>query len=186
MSLRYQSPPTSGALRQGEVIRGLVEHRIVAPAGEIAPATVLTTDPIKRRLVVVMTADCDLLQDFNARGTSDSEELPHVIPHALLFDLYDPAEIRPRAGSTDLWKRVRQNEDQRYHTLAAADVGESASAAIPELCIDFRKGFGIPLAQIYEALRMGLVERVALVPDIWIQQLMQRCYNYLGRVGLPE
>jgi hypothetical protein len=135
---------------------------------------------------VVLTADCDLEQDYNARTADPDESNPRVLAHALLFDLYAPSEIRPRTPGTDLWKRVRQNEDQRYHTVPAADIGSPPLGQLEEMCIDFRKGVGIPVAQIYEALRLGLVTRVAIIPDVWVHQIMQRCYGYLGRVGLPD
>src|SRR5713101_8242716 len=73
-------------------------------------------------LMVVMSPDCDLEQDFKVRfATPEAREqyhsetvdetLPAVIPQVLLCDLYEESQIKERMPGTDIWKRVRQNQD---------------------------------------------------------------------------
>jgi hypothetical protein len=142
---------------------------------------------IIRELTIVLTADCDLQQDFHGRLAGLDEEQHTIIPHALLFDLHERPVIRGRfqTGDTSLWKRVQRNQDIRYYHFETAPIN-GTKEELPDLYVDFRKGFGIPLDQLYASLSAGAVQRVARVPDVHVHDLMQRCYSYLARVASPD
>jgi len=165
----------------------------------------------------VLTALCDLEQDYNARRVDAPRDDPRLLPHVLLFDLYEESSLRHRFD-TKQWRRVRQNQDERYHHLDAEMVGDLAEPEEPpagermgelakdadeppmearadasterlhvpaHLYIDFRRPLGISTEQIYLALAGKLIERVAIVPDVYVHDLIHRCYSYLSRVGIP-
>lgn len=147
--------------------------------------------------MIVMTAVCDLEQDFNTRFPDDDSKQryrsatvdkndPHLVPHVLLCEVFEEAEIRGLSQfRSDIWKRIRQNQDERYHHLPAGAIGEPAVDNLPDLYLDFKKTIALPTASLYEGLREGQVRRLAVVPVIYIHDLIHRFYGFLSRVGLP-
>ena len=85
----------------------------------------------------------------------------------------------------DIWKRIRQNQDERYHRFEAAPVGEPPVNQLPDLYLDFRKTMALPTGTLYEGLGSGKVMRLAVVPPVFVHDLMHRFYAYLSRIGLP-
>jgi len=177
--------PVTGALRQGEILRNLWEHRTTHPASAAPTGTNFPVQSFERTLTLVLTADCDLEQDFHARELHLDDEDPTVIPHVLLCDLYTRDSIRTRFANKELFKPVQKNHNERYHRLDSAAVGIPAVGVLPDLYMDFRKGVGIPTANIYSGIRLGHIVRVATVPDVYIHDIMHRFYSYLARVALP-
>ena len=146
--------------------------------------------------MIVLTADCDLLQDFKARFAGDKpqdqcppesfESHPASLLDVLLCDVYEEAQIRGRIQGSDIWRRVKQNQDERYHCFASADVGDPTRRRLPDLYLDFKKALTLPTDSLYEGLRNKGVERVAVVPPIYLHDLMHRFYGFLSRVGVPD
>ena len=151
---------------------------------------------IAAALMIVMTADCDLEQDFNARfpegsaadkgaETAVEKGHPSLVPHVLLCEVYELGEIRARVGASDLWKRMQQNQDERYHHLPPARIGDQPVNGFPDLYLDFKKTVALPTENLYLAVAQG-VRRLALVTPIYIHDLMHRFYGFLSRVGVPD
>src|SRR5207244_2645541 len=76
--------------------------------------------------------------DFSPESV-DVDGDPKSISHVWLCDAFDEDEIRthlPKGSET--WRRVRQNQDDRYHHLDAApinppdDSSEEGNASVPE------------------------------------------------------
>lgn len=143
-----------------------------------------------------MTADCDLEQDFYARFSDRRPATvsdvvrrdysdPPLVPYLLLCDMYEETEIRTRMppGSA-AWRRIGKNQDERYHHFEAAGYGGRRS--LPDLYLDFKKTFALPADNVYSGVDSGAVTRVAIVPPIYIHDLMHRFYGFLSRVGLPD
>jgi len=176
----YGSAPESGALRQGEILSEVWEHRPELPAAEALTITTHAEHRSARHaLVVILTQDCDLEQDYTARFHSgdfapDTEEThPKLLPHILLTDLLTEAELRSRLPGSDILKRAKTNADERYHQLAPA-------------FFDFKKVFGIPTGNLYKAVHSGAVRRVAQVAPIYLHDLIHRFFAFQSRVALPE
>jgi hypothetical protein len=137
-----------------------------------------------------MTSDCDLLQDFNARSNVDSggvalsEGDRRLVPQVLICDVFECDEIRPQFDR-DLWRRIKQNQDERYHRFASAPIG-GHSLEMPELYIDFKRVFGVFTAELYDGITNGGVIRKAVVPSIYLHDLMHRFFGFLSRVGVPD
>jgi hypothetical protein len=96
--------------------------------------------------------------------------------------------VRPRlkAKGSENWKRIRQNQDERFHQLAGAPINGPQAASLPPLFLDFKKTFTVPTSALYSAIQAQGVERVALIPPVFLQDLMHRYFGFHSRVGLPE
>jgi len=193
--LCYEDPPSSGALRQGEILGDLWEHRPVRSGGASRGSDGSEIQSLLHPRVIVMTADCDLEQDFTVRFDDDRPgnyvdilERDYVnsalLPHALLCDVYEATEIRSRTPpGTEGWRRIQQNQNERYHHFGAADVNQGGE--LPDLYLDFKKTFALPVEDVYAGLG-GKVVRLAVVPPVYLHDVIHRLYNFLSRVGLPD
>ncbi|HSC20546.1 MAG TPA: hypothetical protein VLC07_02355 [Solirubrobacterales bacterium] len=196
MGLTYQPPPLSGALRQGEILGPIWDHRALVPPTELPKGQQVAIASSPHPLRVVLSPDCDLLWDFEARfelpdpdrnGDEEPfEQNPDAVTQVLLCDLFSHAQMRARfKGMREQWRRVDQNQDERYHRLDAAPVAES-DLSLQRLYLDFKKVTSVPTAALYEGILLGDVKRVALIPDVWIHDLIHRFYGFLSRVAVPD
>jgi hypothetical protein len=111
---------------------------------------------------------------------------PGLIPHVLVCKAYEEKDIRVQINGTMMWKRVQQNQDERYHHFMSAPIGEPPSGQLPDLYLDFKKTLGLPMQGLYGGIRDGQITRVAVVPAIHVHDLVHRFYGFQSRVGLPE
>jgi len=132
----YEMSPMGLALRQAEVLQDLIEYRAVGIDGREGLEYLI----INHAAVVILSQDCDLEQDCALRFPADAEASPaeeielhaNSLAHVLLCDAYSEPEIRNKLtnfGSSD-WKRVKQNQNERYHSLDAAQVGTNVEATV--------------------------------------------------------
>jgi hypothetical protein len=198
MGLTYESPPNQGAVRQGEIIGPLWEHRVVYPPRQLlVPAPVQIVSRLYD-LVVVLSPDCDLEQDYEARFLSfwnapDDADVPALgddpndLTHVLLVGVQNRAELRPRfEGKPDLWQRLSANLDERYHHIEGAHIAESVPASyLHGIYLDFKKTIAMPTGTIYDGLLSGSVDRVGILPAYYVHDLIHRFYGFLSRVALP-
>lgn len=156
-----------------------MEFRITQPiaSDEGTAVGAAVTHPLS----IVMTAECDLEWDYRSRILDRGEKKLH---HVLLLDVFEESDIRHVVGSSELWRHAKNNNTARFHHLAAGAV--VGGAQLPDYYIDFKRFFTMPTAPIYTGINTGVIARVCRVPDIFIHDLMQRCFSFLARVGLPE
>lgn len=196
MPLLYDAAPIAGALRQGEILGDIWIHRPLYPPVENTEGSSFEVHSDYHSLMVVMSPDCDLEQDFFVRFPDphaqeqyqpviEDESPPAIIPHVLLGDLYEESEIKSRIPGSDVWRRIRQNQDERYHCLPAASIDNPLQSELPALYLDFKKSLSLPTRNLYDGLRVKKVQRIALIPPIYVHQLIHRFYGFLSRVGLP-
>lgn len=196
MSLTYQPPPPSGTLRQGEILGPVWDHRALVPPVELPKGQRVAIASSSHPLRVVLSPDCDLLWDFESRfelldpdrdGDERAfEQHPDAVAQVLLCDLFSHAQMRGRfKGKRELWRRVDQNQDERYHRLDAAPVAESG-LNLQRLYLDFKKVTSVPTAALYEGILLDDVKRIALIPDVWIHDLIHRFFGFLSRVAVPD
>lgn len=104
-------------------------------------------------LAIVLTAVCDLEQDYNARFLEEaepSENDPRLVAYVLLCDLFNENEIRSRIPpGSQFFKRVRQNQDARYHCLLEAEI-RGRSRGLADRFLDFKAAFALPTAALYQ------------------------------------
>ena len=194
MPFEYLAPSTFSELRQGEIVSDVYELRPLHSPVEIPVELNIPLQTVYHPRLIVMTADCDLLQDYNARknaaeaqqSANATWELPNVLPHILLCELYEQDEIREWITGSDIWRRIRQNQDERYHHLPAAPVGNLQGSELPDLYLDFKRILTLPTHLLYEALESSQAGRIAVLPPVYIQNLMHRFYSFLSRVAIPD
>lgn len=147
---------------------------------------------------VILTQDCDLTQDFDARRAVVGEPNPtkrdalsrsdKIIPSVLLCQVLAAQEQRGADKITsDIWTRIRQNKDERYHFLQAVDAScDPRQEDLPELAIDFKRYFTVPTDELYWRIDAGQTRRRCLMASPYLEHLSTRFAYFLSRVALPE
>jgi hypothetical protein len=174
-----------GALRQGEIITDMVQIRLdVATIGRDHQQIEEVVHPI----VVVLSQDCDLDQDWKKRRTAltgnngTGEQLPDI----LFVQVQEAIPFRGNiSASTKIWDRIKNNKDERYHFLEAVAAEDDAiQVGLPELGIDFKRYFTVPAREVYVRIEEGARKRCRLTSP-YLEHLSTRFYYYQFRVALP-
>ena len=177
----YQcSPALDVCLRQGEILSGLIRFTLdPTKIGESEPSVVRVEYPY----AVVLSQACDLEQDFRGR----QEGKPPQLPDVLFCQLPTAQDLKASCPSPDIWKRVKQNKDERYHFLENIPLDcDRAGAGIPELGIDFKRYFTLPTTEVYQWLKRGDTQRRSVICSPYLEHLSSRFAYFLSRVGLPH
>jgi len=144
-----------------------------------------TLDPVSHPYAIIVTQDCELVQDFRVRdeGKTDSDKL---IPSILFCEAITAEELHGRADiKSDIWKRIRQNKDERYQFLERVPTADDLlDLGIPELGSDFKRYFSIPTDEAYFWVKSEAKRRCRLVGP-YLQHFCMRFYNFQARVALP-
>jgi len=192
VSLRYEVSPASGALRQGEILKDVWEYRAEMPAAVLKDDQSVSFRPYHHAFVIVMTAECDLFHDYRIRYEPTADEAdkgeshPRLLQHLFLCDLFEQEEIRPLMAGSDIFRRAKRNQEERFHCLPEADIGDPVTTHLPELFMDFHRTIGIHPFAIYEGVTQRDISRIAVVPPVYVHDLMHRYFGFLSRVGLPD
>lgn len=182
----YSRSETSGALRQGEILTGLLQARL-------ALETVGTQDPTvsyERHLyAIVLSQDCDLDLDWKARDpqtATDPNAVHRQLPSVLFAQMNTADELRGRIRQSDIWKRLHQNKDERYQFLEVVPpTADALGEGLPELGIDFKRYFTVPTDEVYRRLE-GEAHRRCRLLSPYLQHLSTRFCFYQFRVALPR
>jgi hypothetical protein len=191
----YDAPPSAGELRQGELIGPVWVHESEELPVLLQEGDAISSRPVEHRRLVILTNDCDLLWDFEARFEEgdprfklhpEAEELdsPDIIPGVVLCELFEKDEIRELGMKADTWRQTQSNTHVRYHRFPEVPVAEGQ--ALPPLIADFKRVTRVPPSRLYAGIRSGHVQRIARVPDIYTVHLMHRFASYQSRVALPD
>lgn len=151
--------------------------------------------------MIVLSQDCDLNQDYNARNESkcidgNLDKLQSLnnkfLPSVLLCPAYPADQLREgihlqflnlpmskisKPGKTP-WKKICQNETPRYHYLNRYEHFE-----IPDLVLDFKRYYTVSREYLYDIYNEVYL---ASLGGLYREDLSQRFANYLSRIGLPE
>lgn len=139
-------------------------------------------------LVVVLTQDCDLEQDFNNR---EKEKQSSKLLSVLVVPLYNAEHVFSGEHLSELGvateaikknktpgESLMKNERPRYHYIDfPSDVRAVASIA------DFKHYFSVHTSYLEKVRRSSFVCRL---DDLFREDLSQRFAAYLGRIGLPS
>jgi len=174
-------------LRQGEILEALPQVRLALGSvgdGGAVESPEVETDP--HPLGVVLSQDCDLEQDYDARKTSAG-----ILPNILLCDVFNAAQLkaklkeRDRLGSKE-WRMVRQNNNPRFQFLRSVTVEEDLrSQGMPALAVDFRLYFTIRTDELYRRLEQRVTLRRCWLSTPYAEHLCDRFCHYLARIALP-
>ena len=140
--------------------------------------------------VVVLSQECDLYQDLQARASQTPKNQDKYLHTVLLGPAYPALALKEgthlkdmhvqceRMGS-DKWKRVLQNNEDRYHFLPASP----APMQVPDLVLDFKHFSTAPRGAL-----LGLKPKlyVASLGQLFRESLSQRFAHFLARIALPD
>ena len=140
----YQ-PAADGALRQGEIFSDLVQ---VIPALEgVGAAEGVAVRYQTHPFAIIVSQDCDLDLDHRVR-TGQIDRPDKLVPSVLFCEVTTAEAMCQQVAASDIWKRIRQNDDARYQFLQAVPPELDAAAdGLPELTIDFKRFFTLPTAE---------------------------------------
>lgn len=194
----FSISPLEGVFRQGEIISNVIQvHLRTDSLG--ADSVEVDLEEKVHPYALVLTQDCDLDWDFKARRAPVESSQGHeerlrgenrrqakLVPNILLCELTTADSLRPRLAGGDVLRRIRDNQDERYHFFPAATATDDCTGeGLPELIADFKRLFSIPTDELYLRLTLGMRRRV-LLQSPYLQDLSSRFGYYCLRVALPE
>ncbi len=97
-------------------------------------------------------------------------------------------ESRAKGIGRDIFKRIRQNKDDRYHFLEAIPPElDRQRQGLPQLIVDFRKYFTLPSDEIFRqcSFSKNPAMRRCRLEMPYREHLQSRAAFYLQRVMLP-
>jgi hypothetical protein len=174
--------------RQGEILSNVLRIRLDLQTMGTATEGILLVTHV---YAIVLTQDCDLEQDFRVRysgGALDRSDLSRQIPNVLLGNVTTAEELKTSNKlQGDLWRRVPQNKDERYHFLQAVEPGcDAQSQGLPEMAIDFKRYFTVPTDELYQRVERQETQRRCGLKSPYLEHLSGRFAFFLSRVALPE
>ena len=173
---------SGGSLRQGEILSDLIQSQLNITSLELDDGPKI--DYKVHPYAVVVAQDCELIQDFTARQRQIASD--KLIPNVLFCEAVTAQELRGRDDiKSDIWKRIRQNKDERYQFLESVTAEQDVlGLGLPELGLDFKRYFSVPTEEVYYWLKTGATRRSRLVTP-YVEHLSTRFFNYQSRVALP-
>ena len=187
----FEPSPTTGALRQGEILSDVIQVHVQLDGWNPNAEEILLGQKTYPQ-AIILTQDCDLLWDFVERNQSpDKRKEQKFLPNILFCELLPEGALRARLKESadkpsDLWKRIQQHRDERYHSFPSLQNDEDqAGEGLPPLVADFKRIFTIPSEELYLRLTLGCRRR-AVLKTPFLQHFAVRFGYYLQRIALPE
>lgn len=174
-------------LAQGDILRDVecVEH-ILERNGQLEIAKIVFP------LVVVLTQDCDLAQDYKFRCSRQSTTTDDkLLLSVLVAPLYNAEHVYSGEQLSELGlkmvpinrnrspgENLRKNETPRYHYLEfGSDV-----PLVPSV-VDFKHYFSVNAAYLKKAKAKNYVCRIS---TLYREDIAQRFASFLARIALPD
>lgn len=184
----YKPAGAQGRLWQGEILENVIQIKPTIESIEANVEGALEVNPVIHELVVVMSQDCDLEQDYIRRSAGNQGTLPNV----MLCEAYRAEVLRTQVrerdqlGSRD-WKRgIAQNQNERFHYLQRVDPSEDLQReGLTALALDFKNYFTLPTDELYARLTRGIRRRCRLSTP-YVEHLAHRFFKFQSRIALPR
>ena len=185
----YRSAVATDPLRQGEIVSNVIQAKLNL---ETIGSEALVVDETEHDFAVVISQDCDLTWTWNALKAGEN------------LDKYLSSVLFCEAKSADLFawerkfnnkarKKLGQNRDERYQFLQKVECDlDLLEEGVPELVVDFKRYFSLPFAEVHlrleseELQRSERLQRRCLLNHPYLQDLINRFWNFQCRVALPE
>ncbi|MCY4072900.1 MAG: hypothetical protein OXG60_16530 [Chloroflexi bacterium] len=196
----YPSPPgVESALRQCEILSGLILHQINLESlsidtivGSDSDSNLVKATPIVHPYAIIVSQDCDLSQDFHYRFKGRGKAR-HALSNILFCEVVEAAELVHGEEHGTIFDEgaIRQdykkNNDFRFHFLQEIPTDcDSLGMGLPELGMVFKRYFSIPAAEAYEQIKLGLAKRRSVLKTPYLEHFTDRFYHYNNRIALPE
>lgn len=176
------------------IIQGDILKNITIIENVLEVSNTVQISKIEFPLIIVLTQDCDLMQDFmnrhgrpvtKKRKTNDKYLFSCIVAplynyeHLILGEhLEDLNQKMAIIDSRTQKNNIKQNEVSRYHFLEFP-----IETGIAPSVIDFKHYFTIPIEALKRYKETSFVCRVS---ELYREKISQRFANYLSRIGLPE
>lgn len=142
-------------------------------------------------LVVVLTQDCDLAQDYTFRSAEQEKETQDkYLLSVLVAPLYNVEHVYRGEHLTEInmkmatinrakspGENLRKNETPRYHYL---EFPEDIPA--PNCVIDFKHYFAVNVSHLKDLKATNFVCQIS---ELYREDMSQRFASFLSRIGLP-
>jgi hypothetical protein len=172
----YTTAGLGAELRQSEILSNLFQYTVDPVAGS---ASYVIHD-----YAIILTQDCDLLWDYEARQTDKDPLLNGV----LVFEAETVDQFRPKVPpGRDIWKRIIDNRDERYHFLESIPESQDLlGAGIAALAVDFKRFFTVAAVEIERQFGVAAgAKRRCRLEMPYREHLQARAAYYFQRVMLP-
>lgn len=181
------------ALRQGEILENVVELQIDPESiGSEDSDSIYDINSVEHPFAIVVSQDCDLEQGYNYTFHNRGN-LRHELPMILFCQAQDVDKFRKSDMYRNLFKDgpfrrdFRNNDVFRYHFLQEVPAElDTRDCGLPELGIDFKRYFCIPIVEVFKRIELGHTYRRTVLESPYRDQFSQRFYNFNSRVALPE
>ncbi len=174
-------------VRQGDVIANVQHIEKVTRTVEFVEISTVTFP-----LVVVLSQDCDLEQDYRTRqfhNIGSSSDHDKILVSALVAPLYNFDHVKQGDHLSDLGRRsqklnsergryVKSNQSPRYHYLEFPQ-----NVPVVDSVVDFKHYFSVSLDYLAETKVDHFICKIA---EIYREDLSLRFANFLCRIGLPD
>ena len=188
----FAPSPASGTFRQGEILSDVVQVHIRVDGLNPNAEESAFEEKIHPQ-AIILTQDCDLDWDFKARaqGEEGNRRQLKLAPNILLCELIAAETLRGQMkeagiGGSDLWKRITQNRDERYHWFPlVSPEADRAAEGLTDLVADFKRVFTVPTDELYARLQYG-ARRRSMLQSPFLQHFSARFGYYCLRVALPD
>jgi len=183
----YRPSTADGRVWQGEILQNVIQIKPSVESIQNNEEGVIDVDPVPHELVIVMSQDCDLLQDYNQRHAGQEGTLPNV----LLSDLYLAEILRAKVRAQEHlgrydWKRIVQNQHERFHYLQRVEPDQDQQGqGLTAIAIDFKIYLTMPADELYARLAMG-IHRRCILNSPYVEHLAHRFFKFQARVALPR
>ncbi|MEN6439675.1 MAG: hypothetical protein ABFD97_13960 [Syntrophobacter sp.] len=139
---------------------------------------------------VVLTQDCDLLQDYNnhiAPFDKHDKYLPSILlSPAYLAEMFRNGEHLKELGlmmehmDSKRWKSIRSNNNLRYHYLQ-----RDLDKGVNDLVIDFKHYFTYPRDLFYSTV-INSERYLASLGILYREEVSYRFSHFLARIAMPD
>jgi hypothetical protein len=144
-------------------------------------------------LVIVLTQDCELSQDYGVRWSRKRKAKDHdkMLMSVLVSPIYNAEHVLSGEHLSDLeqtmrsinrksteWKNITQNQTPRYHYLHFP-----SSTKIPDAIIDFKHYFSVNVSELKSQKKRHFVAKIA---PVYREDIAHRFASYMSRVALPD
>lgn len=182
----------SSRIQQGDIIKN-VEYieNIFESKG------VLEISKINFPLIIVLTQDCDLSQDYKYRfGHGNRSNHDKFLFSTIVAPIYNLDHFTEGSHLENIGQKMQQinkfkkgkpttqfknlidNEIPRYHYLEFPD-----TIPIPPSVIDFKHYFTVNITYLK---KIKVYNSVCKISELYREQITLRFANFLSRIGLPD
>jgi hypothetical protein len=161
--------------RQSEIVSRVAQYDYDGGTGRISE--------VYHQYVIVANQDCDLLWDREARDQGKPGDLNGLI----VYEAEPAFDMKAKlAQGRDIWARVIQNKDERYHYLEAVPAElDLVGQGIPPLILDLKRCFTLPVPELHRQCRtLHGAQRRCRLETSFRDHLQSRIAFYLQRVTL--